>query len=111
VSLLKFRVVIGVDTASVKIFPLSSSAGSLKNHLGTGFYLGIFLIQTAGFLYWKIKTKRKPADACGRRRSEDPAGRKPEEAGDLLHGKPAELKRSFLYLSTTDFNTALILIS
>jgi hypothetical protein len=25
--------------------------------------------------------------------------------GDLLHGKPAELKRSFLYLSTTEFNT------
>ncbi|TVP81579.1 MAG: hypothetical protein EA344_12845, partial [Alkalicoccus sp.] len=46
--------------------------------------------------------KRKPADASGRRRSEDPAGRKPEEAGDLLHGKPAELKRSFLHLSTLE---------
>jgi hypothetical protein len=54
-----------------------------------------------------MKTKRKPADACGRRRLEDPAGRKPEEAGKLLHGRPAGLKRSFLHVSTTDFHTVL----
>jgi hypothetical protein len=38
---------------------------------GTGFYLGPFLIQPTGFLYGKIKTKRKPADAS---------------AENLLHG-------------------------
>jgi hypothetical protein len=47
------------------------------------------------FFLHTTKTKRKPADACGRRRSEDPAERKLEEAEDLLHGKPAGWKRSF----------------
>jgi hypothetical protein len=120
-ALLKLRVVIGLPAAlppaaekafsspslaSGRIFPLSFSAGVLKNHLGTGFYLGPFLIQPAGFLYGRIKTKRKPADACGRRRLEDPAGRKSEEAGNLLHGKPAGLKRSFLIYINNSFNTA-----
>ncbi|WP_187254507.1 hypothetical protein [Alkalicoccus halolimnae] len=67
--------------------------GLLKKRLGTGFYLGTFLIQPAGFLYWKIKTKQKPADSCGRRRLEDPAGHKPEEAGKLLHGRQRKRSR------------------
>nr|TXF82561.1 hypothetical protein FTX54_14595 [Alkalicoccus halolimnae] len=73
-ALLKLRVVIGLPAAPFsslaaekvlsspslavgRIFLLSFSAGVLKNRLGTGFYLGIFLIQPADFLYERIKNE------------------------------------------------------
>jgi hypothetical protein len=73
-ALLKLRVVIG-GLAALPLRPGGSSRFLFPQAScpGTGFYLGIFLIQSAGFLYWKIKTKRKRAR--GRRRLEDPAGR------------------------------------
>jgi hypothetical protein len=113
-ALLKLRVVIGLPAAlfsslaaekalsspslsSGRIFPLSFSAGVLKNRLGTGLYLGIFLIQPAGFLYWEIKTKRKRAR--GRRRLEDPAGRKPTRKSPPRQACRVEAK--FSYILTT----------
>jgi hypothetical protein len=61
--------------SSVKALCCFSSACRGRLFPGSGFYLCTFLIQHAGFLYWKIKTKRKRA--LGRRRLADPSGRSP----------------------------------
>jgi hypothetical protein len=88
-----------LSLASGRFFPLSFSAGVLKNHLGTGFYLGTFLIQPVGFLYWKIKTKRKRAR--GRRRLEDPAGRSPTRKAPPRQACRVEAKFSYIYQQQT----------
>ncbi|TVP82485.1 MAG: hypothetical protein EA344_11645 [Alkalicoccus sp.] len=68
---------------------------SRKSPFGLVFRQKTSFIEADGFYWIAEEMKRKPAYACGRRRSKGPAGREAEETGDLLHSKPAGLEWSF----------------